>query len=72
MTKRESEIIALITEGMAKEIASRLNVATSSHIMCITSQEMALRTRLQIAKKSHTVLQLIWYEATLVITRFCM
>jgi len=56
MTKRESEIIALIAEGMTnKEIASRLNVATStvkSNVHNILSK-MALHTRLQIAKNSH-------------------
>ncbi len=56
MTKREREIIVLITEGMSnKEIASRLHIATytvKSHVHNIL-EKLALHTRLQIATQSH-------------------
>ena len=52
MTKREREIIALIAEGLSnKDIASRLNIATStikSHVHNIL-EKLALRSRLQIS-----------------------
>ncbi len=52
MTKREREIIALISEGLSnKEIAQRLNIATytvKSHVHNIL-EKLALHSRLQIA-----------------------
>ncbi len=56
MTKREREIIALISDGLSnKEIAQGLNIAThtvKSHVHNIM-EKLALHTRLQIAKFSH-------------------
>ena len=53
MTKREREIIVLITDGISnKEIAGRLNIAVytvKSHVHNIM-EKLALHTRLQIAK----------------------
>jgi DNA-binding NarL/FixJ family response regulator len=55
MTKREREIIALVSEGMSnKEIAQRLNLSTytvKSHIHNIL-EKMALHSRLEIAVHS--------------------
>jgi DNA-binding NarL/FixJ family response regulator len=55
MTKREREIIALITEALSnKEIALRLNLSTytvKSHIHNIL-EKMALHSRLEIATRS--------------------
>jgi DNA-binding NarL/FixJ family response regulator len=52
MTKREREIIELISEGLSnKEIAQRLNLATftvKSHVHNIL-EKLALHTRLQVA-----------------------
>lgn len=56
MTKREREIIVLISDGMSnKEIAQQLNIAThtvKSHVHNIM-EKLALHTRLQIAKFIH-------------------
>lgn len=56
MTKREREVIALISEGMSnKEIAQRLHLATytvKSHVHNIL-EKLALHSRLQIAAHSH-------------------
>jgi DNA-binding NarL/FixJ family response regulator len=56
MTKREREIISLISEGLSnKEIAQRLNVATytvKSHVHNIL-EKLALHSRLQIAMFTH-------------------
>ena len=56
MTKREREIIALITEALSnKEIALRLNLSTytvKSHIHNIL-EKMALHSRLEIATHSY-------------------
>jgi DNA-binding NarL/FixJ family response regulator len=56
MTKRELEIIALISDGQSnKEIAQNLNIAThtvKSHVHNIM-EKLALHTRLQIAKYVH-------------------
>ncbi len=55
MTKREREIIVLITEALSnKEIAQRLNLSTytvKSHIHNIL-EKMALHSRLEIATHS--------------------
>ena len=57
MTKREREIISLISEGLSnKEIAQRLNVATytiKSHVHNIL-EKLALHSRLQIAMFTHS------------------
>ncbi len=57
MTKREREIVALISEGLAnKEIAHRLNLSiytVKSHVHNIL-EKMALNTRVQIAIHSQT------------------
>ncbi len=56
MTKREREIIVLISDGLSnKEIAQQLNIAThtvKSHVHNIM-EKLALHTRLQIAKFTH-------------------
>jgi DNA-binding NarL/FixJ family response regulator len=56
MTKREREIVLLITDGLSnKEIAHQLNIATytvKSHVHNIM-EKLALHSRLQIAKYSH-------------------
>ena len=56
MTRRESEVIALIGEGLSnKEIAQRLEIAThtvKSHVRNVM-EKLALHTRLQIAAYSH-------------------
>jgi len=56
MTKREREIIVLISDGMSnKDIAQQLNIAThtvKSHVHNIM-EKLALHTRLQIAKFIH-------------------
>lgn len=56
MTKREREVIDLITEGMSnKEIAKHLHVAThtvKSHVHNIL-EKLALHSRLQIAAHTH-------------------
>jgi DNA-binding NarL/FixJ family response regulator len=56
MTKREREIISLISDGLSnKEIAQRLNIAThtvKSHVHNVM-EKLALHTRLQIAKFMH-------------------
>lgn len=57
MTKREREVIALISEGLSnKEIAQRLNLATDtvkSHVHNIL-EKLALHTRLEIASFAHS------------------
>jgi two-component system, NarL family, response regulator DegU len=57
MTKRESEIVSLISEGLAnKEIAYKLNLSIStvkSHVHNIL-EKMALNTRVQIAIHSRS------------------
>jgi len=57
MTKRESEIVQLIAEGLAnKEIAYKLNLSiytVKSHVHNIL-EKMALNTRVQIAIHSHS------------------
>jgi DNA-binding NarL/FixJ family response regulator len=56
MTKREREVIELISEGLSnKEIASRLHIAThtvKSHVRNIM-EKLTLHTRLQIAAYAH-------------------
>lgn len=56
ITRRESEVIALISEGLSnKEIAQRLEIAThtvKSHVRNVM-EKLALHTRLQIAAYSH-------------------
>lgn len=56
MTQRETEVIALIGEGLSnKEIADRLEIAThtvKSHVRNVM-EKLALHTRLQIAAFSH-------------------
>ncbi|MBI3790629.1 MAG: response regulator transcription factor [Gemmatimonadetes bacterium] len=56
MTRRESEVIELIGEGLSnKEIAQRLDIAThtvKSHVRNVM-EKLALHTRLQIAAYSH-------------------
>jgi DNA-binding NarL/FixJ family response regulator len=56
MTKREREIIILISDGLSnKEIAQQLAIAThtvKSHVHNIM-EKLALHTRLQIAKFIH-------------------
>jgi DNA-binding NarL/FixJ family response regulator len=56
MTRRESEVIGLIGDGLSnKEIATRLNIAThtvKSHVRNVM-EKLALHTRLQIAAYSH-------------------
>jgi len=56
MTRREKEIIALISQGMSnKEIAGSLNLAThtvKSHVHNIL-EKLALHSRLQVAAYSH-------------------
>jgi DNA-binding NarL/FixJ family response regulator len=56
MTKREREIIVLITEGLSnKDIAERLNLSTytvKSHVHNIL-EKMALHSRLEIATHSY-------------------
>jgi DNA-binding NarL/FixJ family response regulator len=58
MTKRESEIVELIAEGLAnKEIAHKLNLSiytVKSHVHNIL-EKMALNTRVQIAIHSQSV-----------------
>ena len=55
MTRRESEVIGLISEGLSnKEIAQRLEIAThtvKSHVRNVM-EKLALHTRLQIAAYS--------------------
>jgi len=67
VTPREREIIALVTEGLSnKDIASRLHIAThtvKSHVHNIL-EKLALRTRLQIAKKSRDGI-LGWWSVAL-------
>ena len=57
MTKREREVIDLISGGLSnKEIAQRLNIATytvKSHVHNIL-EKLALHTRLQLASYAHT------------------
>ncbi|HMD13987.1 MAG TPA: response regulator transcription factor [Bacteroidota bacterium] len=57
MTKRERQVIALVSEGMTnKEIAQRLHLSTytvKSHVHNIL-EKLALHTRVQIAKYAHT------------------
>ena len=57
LTKREKEIIDLISEGLSnKEIAQRLHIATytvKSHVHNIL-EKLALSTRLQVAAFAHT------------------
>ena len=57
MTRREREIIDLISEGLSnKEIAQRLHIATytvKSHVHNIL-EKLELSTRLQVAVYSHT------------------
>lgn len=57
MTRREKEIIGLISEGLSnKEIARRLRIAThtvKSHVHNIL-EKLALHTRLEIAAYAHT------------------
>jgi DNA-binding NarL/FixJ family response regulator len=56
MTRREREVIELISEGLSnKEIAKRLNIAThtvKSHVRNVM-EKLALHTRLQIAAYAH-------------------
>lgn len=56
MTKRESEVIALIADGLSnKEIAGRLNIAThtvKSHVRNVM-EKLTLHSRLQIAAYAH-------------------
>lgn len=58
MTKREREIIALISDGLSnKGIAQRLNIATytvKSHVHNIM-EKLALHSRLQIAQHNSTM-----------------
>ena len=57
MTKRERQVIELVSEGMTnKEIAQRLHLSTytvKSHVHNIL-EKLALHTRVQIAKYAHT------------------
>jgi DNA-binding NarL/FixJ family response regulator len=57
MTKREREVIALLSEGMSnKEIGQRMHISTytiKSHIHNIM-EKLALHTRLEIANYSYT------------------
>jgi DNA-binding NarL/FixJ family response regulator len=57
MTKRERQIIELISEGLSnKEIAQRINIATftvKSHVHNIL-EKLALHTRLQVAAHFHS------------------
>lgn len=57
MTRREREVVALISEGLSnKEIAQRLHLATDtvkSHVHNIL-EKLALHTRLEIARFAHT------------------
>ena len=57
MTKREREVIGLLSEGMTnKEIGQRIHVSTytvKSHIHNIM-EKLALHTRLEIANYSYT------------------
>lgn len=57
MTKRERQVIELVSEGMTnKEIAQRLRLSTytvKSHVHNIL-EKLALHTRVQIAKYAHT------------------
>ncbi len=57
MTKREREVIALLSEGMSnKEIGQRIHVSTytvKSHVHNIM-EKLALHTRLEIANYSYT------------------
>ena len=57
MTKRERQVIALVSEGMTnKEIAQKLHLSTytvKSHIHNIL-EKLALHTRVQIARYAHT------------------
>jgi DNA-binding NarL/FixJ family response regulator len=57
MTKREKEVIALLSEGMSnKEIGQRMHISTytiKSHIHNIM-EKLALHTRLEIANYSYT------------------
>ena len=56
MTRRESEVIELIGEGLSnKEIAQRLNIAShtvKSHVRNVM-EKLAMHTRLQIAAYAH-------------------
>jgi len=57
MTKREREVIALLSEGMSnKEIGQKMHISTytiKSHIHNIM-EKLALHTRLEIANYSYT------------------
>jgi len=57
MTKRERQVIALVSEGMTnKEIAQKLHLSTytvKSHVHNIL-EKLALHTRVQIARYAHT------------------
>jgi two-component system response regulator DegU len=57
MTKRERQVIALVSDGMTnKEIAQKLHLSTytvKSHVHNIL-EKLALHTRVQIAKYAHT------------------
>lgn len=57
MTKREEEVIGLISEGLSnKEIAGRLHIATytvKSHVYNIM-EKLALHTRLEVANHAYT------------------
>jgi DNA-binding NarL/FixJ family response regulator len=57
MTKREKEVIALLSEGMSnKEIGQKMHISTytiKSHIHNIM-EKLALHTRLEIANYSYT------------------
>ena len=58
MTKREREVIGLLSEGMSnKEIGQKIRVSTytvKSHIHNIM-EKLALHTRLEIANYSYSV-----------------
>lgn len=57
MTKREKEVISLLSEGMSnKEIGQKIHISTytvKSHIHNIM-EKLALHTRLEIANYSYT------------------
>ncbi len=57
MTKREREIIALISDGLSnKEMGHRLHIATyavKSHVHNIM-EKLALHTRLEVARYTHS------------------
>jgi DNA-binding NarL/FixJ family response regulator len=67
MTRRERQVIDLISEGMAnKEIAARLSLSTytvKSHVHNIL-EKLTLHTRVQIARYAHTTKQVAEVEAT--------